>query len=239
MDRPIERTLLIDADDTLWENNIFYLQCTARFQDYMARMGLAPEATLDMLNACERETIQVAGYGPHGFVMALGLACEKLLRQMGREASSEVIAGARACGNLVLAPPMILLAGVEPALRALRPTSQLVMVTKGSEESQRDKIRRSGLAPLFDAFYIVPEKDISTYYRIGAELGLEPRRAWMVGNSPKSDINPAIRAGLGAILIPHDHTWTAELQTIDHPELVVTLQRFADLLPFFGIAGAE
>jgi putative hydrolase of the HAD superfamily len=57
----------------------------------------------------------------------------------------------------------------------------------------------------------------------------------MVGNSPRSDINPAVEAGLGAILIPHDHTWKAEIQEIARPELVVTLARFADLLPYFGI----
>jgi putative hydrolase of the HAD superfamily len=233
--RRIERTLLIDADDTLWENNIFYLHCTARFQDLMGSMECPRDVTQEVLDACERETVPVAGFGPRGYVMALGMACEQLLRRLGRVATPELVAQAHSLGEPVLAPPMILLPDVDTVLSALRPTSQLILVTKGSQEVQTEKIARSGLGPLFDAHYIVSEKDPATYRRIAGELRLNPRDTWMVGNSPRSDINPAVEAGLGAILIPHDHTWTAELQELTHPELVVALRRFADLLPFFGV----
>jgi len=33
---------------------------------------------------------------------------------------------------------------------------------------------------------------------------------WMVGNSPRSDINPALEAGLNAVFIPHPATWELE-----------------------------
>ena len=36
------------------------------------------------------------------------------------------------------------------------------------------------------------------------ELGADPDRTWMIGNSPKSDINPALEAGLGAVLVRND-----------------------------------
>src|SRR6266545_4026434 len=32
----------------------------------------------------------------------------------------------------------------------------------------------------------------------------------MIGNSPTSDIWPALEAGLGAVLVPHPHTWVLE-----------------------------
>jgi len=233
--RCIERTLLIDADDTLWENNIFYLRCTACFLELMESLGYARGRSQAVLDACEQATIPIAGFGPQGYVMALGMACERLMQELGREAEPELIAQVRALGEPVLSPPMILLPDVQPVLCALRPTSQLILVTKGNEAAQAEKIRRSGLGVLFDARYIVPEKDAATYRRIAAELRLNPRDTWMVGNSPKSDINPAVDAGLGAILVPHNHTWTAEVQEIDRPELVITLARFADLLPYFGI----
>jgi len=237
--RCIERTLFIDADDTLWENNIFYLRCTARFLELMESLGCASDRAQAVLDACEQETIPIAGFGPEGYVMALGMAYERLMQELGRSAGPDLVAQARALGEPVLSPPMILLPDVQPVLCALHPTSRLVVVTKGSEAVQREKIERSGLGALFDARYIVPEKDATTYRRIAAELRLSPRDTWMVGNSPRSDINPAIEAGLGAILIPHDHTWTAEVQEIAHPEMVVTLARFADLLPYFGIDGCS
>ena len=52
----------------------------------------------------------------------------------------------------------------------------------------------------------------------------------MVGNSPKSDINPALAAGLKAVYIPHPRTWgleREEIQPVDGRLLV--LENFADL----------
>jgi len=236
--RHIERTLLIDGDDTLWENNVFFLRCKARYLDYVESLGCDRETATKMLDACEREMIQVHGYGPDGFVAALGSACERSLRQNGNHATAALVAKAQSLGGLILSPPMVLLADVEPTLDALHPSTQLVLVTKGDRDIQGGKIQRSGLGPLFDAQYIVHEKDASIYRRVAAELGLNPRYTWMVGNSPRSDINPAVEAGLGAIFIPHAHTWKAEIQEIEHPESVVALRRFAEILPLFGIEAA-
>ena len=55
----------------------------------------------------------------------------------------------------------------------------------------------------------------------------------MVGNSPRSDVNPALEAGIGAIYVPHPNTWTMEHQEILDPERVVTLARFAELAALF------
>jgi len=234
-ERSIQRTLLIDADDTLWENNIFYLSCQARFQDYMENWGCNRELAAETLRLCELETIPTYGYGPQGYIAALQISAERLLNHRNHQATPEIVEGARAVGELVLAPPMVLLGDVERTLRALRPTSRLVLLTKGEEETQRAKLERSGLEPLFDACYIVQEKDVTTYQNLTHELGTRPRDTWMIGNSPRSDINPAVAAGLNAILIPHNHTWTAEIQGIEQPEVVVTLCRFAELVDFFQV----
>jgi putative hydrolase of the HAD superfamily len=57
----------------------------------------------------------------------------------------------------------------------------------------------------------------------------------MIGNSPKSDINPALEAGLNAVLVPHEHTWVLEREDLraaeDHRFLIV--ERFADLRRHF------
>jgi putative hydrolase of the HAD superfamily len=43
----------------------------------------------------------------------------------------------------------------------------------------------------------------------------------MIGNSPKSDVNPALEAGLSAVFVPHARTWTLEHASIPerHPRL--------------------
>ena len=49
-----------------------------------------------------------------------------------------------------------------------------------------------------------PLREISVLQRLRE---LRKNDTWMIGNSPKSDINPALEAGLNAVLVPHENTW--------------------------------
>jgi putative hydrolase of the HAD superfamily len=56
----------------------------------------------------------------------------------------------------------------------------------------------------------------------------------MVGNSPKSDINPALEAGLNAVFVPHDRTWHLEHTDLRQgPGKLLRAERFADLKTLF------
>jgi len=65
--------------------------------------------------------------------------------------------------------------------------------------------------------------------------GMEPERTWMIGNSPKSDINPALAAGLNAVFVPHAHTWVLEKQEIVESGVgrLIVVERFGDLRGWF------
>ena len=63
---------------------------------------------------------------------------------------------------------------------------------------------------------------------------IEPERTFMIGNSRRSDINPAVRAGLRAVYIPHPHTWVLEQEPLDcPPDRVIELGSFSRLLDVF------
>jgi putative hydrolase of the HAD superfamily len=58
----------------------------------------------------------------------------------------------------------------------------------------------------------------------------------MVGNSPKSDINPALAAGLNAVFVPHGNTWILEHEELAQAELpsrLLLVERFAELEEHF------
>jgi len=64
---------------------------------------------------------------------------------------------------------------------------------------QRNKPRkwkRSGLQRFFAAIEIVVEKDAKTYAGLVDQHRIVKSHGWMVGNSPRSDINPALQAGI-------------------------------------------
>ena len=57
----------------------------------------------------------------------------------------------------------------------------------------------------------------------------------MVGNSPRSDINPALDVGLGAVYIPHPQTWQLEHEEVRPKKgaRLKVLNTFSELLDHF------
>src|SRR5450432_2932361 len=72
------QTLLIDADDTLWENNIYFERAIAKFISFLDHRQHSPEAVRLVLNDVERESIVKHGYGLHSFVRSLIDTFERL-----------------------------------------------------------------------------------------------------------------------------------------------------------------
>ncbi len=81
---------------------------------------------------------------------------------------------------------------------------------------------------------LVKEKDAASYRALVAQRDLDPQRTWMIGNSPKSDINPALALGLRAVYIPHPRTWSLEQQAIlDGNGRLMVLTKFSELRAHF------
>src|ERR1700726_1216459 len=74
------QTLLIDADDTLWENNVYFERAIAAFIGYVNHRTYSPTEVRKTLNAVERETILEHGYGLTSFTRSL-LTCFERLSQ--------------------------------------------------------------------------------------------------------------------------------------------------------------
>jgi putative hydrolase of the HAD superfamily len=110
-------------------------------------------------------------------------------------------------------PPKIL-DGVPETLAYLTERHRLILFTKGEPAEQAAKVERSGLQGFFEAIEIVPEKDTVTYSNLVHKHKIVKAHGWMIGNSPRSDINPALKVGLNAVYIPHQHTWQLEHETV-------------------------
>jgi putative hydrolase of the HAD superfamily len=220
------QTLMIDADDTLWENNIYFERAIANFISFLNHRHFSAAQVRQKLNEVEHESIVKLGYGLHSFAAALVATFERLSVEPLTPALHETIHGIAAA---IAEQPIELLKHVSPTLDALRSRHRLLLVTKGDVAEQTGKVERSGLKPYFEAVEVVAEKNAESYHAIVGKYALEPSTTWMVGNSPKSDINPAIAAGLNAVFIPHADTWIlehAELCTAPEPQKLLTLERF-------------
>src|SRR6266536_2094350 len=229
----VRQTLMIDADDTLWENNIYFERAIANFISFLNHRHFSAAQVRHTLNAVEHEHIGKLGYGLHSFMAALVATFERLAVEPLTPAMHETIHG---FARTIAEQPIELLKHVSPTLEALRRRHRLLLVTKGNVAEQLGKVERSGLGPYFEAVEVVAEKNAETYRAVVEKFGLERSVTWMVGNSPKSDINPAIEAGLNAVFIPHAETWVlehAELCTVPEPQPLLTLAHFSLLSEVF------
>lgn len=222
-------TLLIDADDTLWDNNVYFEQAIANFISFLNHKEFTTEQVRAVLNEVERECVIKHGYGLHSFAHALVDTFERLSVEPITPALHETING---FAHTIAEHPIEPFDGVPGTLEYLAGRHHLIMVTKGNVVEQSGKVDRSGLKDFFAAIEIVAEKDSATFRSVTEKYGLSNDRTWMIGNSPKSDINPALEAGLNAVFIPHDMTWILEQCEVTSDATVgklLTIERFADL----------
>jgi putative hydrolase of the HAD superfamily len=227
-------TLIIDADDTLWENEIYYERCISDFGALMGSLGFDREEAERTVDEVEAERVPLTGYGPHEFARNIAIAYERLCQRHGRPVDEAVAKASHQIGLVVLEPPMELLDGVAETLPRLGERFRLILLTKGDRASQEGKLARSGLAHHFEGVHVVQEKDAGILRELIADYGLLPESTWAVGNSPRSDINPALEAGIGAVHIPHENTWSLEHQEIADPDRVVVLENFGELQTLFS-----
>jgi putative hydrolase of the HAD superfamily len=227
------QTLLFDADDTLWENNIYFEQAIASFISYLDHRVHSPAEVREHLNHCERVTIAAHGYGLESFRRSL-IDCFEALSEAPDTAQhhNQIVSFTEA----IASSQIDLLPDVESTLRELSLRHRCILVTKGNLVEQTGKLERSGLQTFFTEVEVLAEKNEAAYRELIGRHGLEPATTWMIGNSPKSDVNPSLAAGLNAVFLPHDSTWVLEHEVV-HAALVgrelVQLKGFGELLQYF------
>ena len=230
---PAGQTLLLDADDTLWENNIYFERAIAAFISYLDHRTHTPAEVREHLNACERATIAAQGYGLKSFRKSLIACFEQLTNQpVTAEKHERIVSFAQSIADQKLE----LLPGVAETMPALAARHRCILVTKGDPAEQRDKLNRSGLEAHFRAIEVLPEKTPDAYRALVSHHVCEAATTWMIGNSPRSDINPALAAGLHAVFIPHGATWVLEHEAVDPPppgQRLLEVARFPDLTRHF------
>jgi putative hydrolase of the HAD superfamily len=219
--------VFVDADDTLWENYRWFAAVIAEWTGVLARHGVDPARAESTLHAVEDRNIPVTGYGAAPFVRSVVEAFHELVPHADHATRDDVAHFARLAEATIRAHPIVLLPGVADGIEALAARTRVVVMTKGEDDEQRAKVERSGLAPHFEAVRVVREKNAAAYLAAAMEFGASPNSCWMVGNSPASDVNPALAAGFSAVLVFHPAPWHRDAVPLDPRALVAAT--FADV----------
>ena len=229
------QTLLIDADDTLWENNIYFERSIADFISFLNHHEFTPEQVRERLNQVERESIKTHGYGLNSFANAL---CQTFECLSVEALTPELRERIHRFALRIAEHPVEIIHEVPETLAYLTAQKHhLILMTKGAPAEQMSKVERSGLTEYFAAVEVVAEKHAEAYQLVAEKYGLDRDVTWMIGNSPRSDVNPALEAGLNAVFVPHDMTWILEHEELGSPsrsgQKLLKIQRFAELRQHF------
>ena len=227
----MKQHLIVDADDTLWENNIYFEKAFVEFTEYLAHSSLQPNEIRAALDEIELANAKIHGYGAANFGRNLRECYQRLSE---RDVCDGDLTTVMSFAERILECPMEVIDGVAETLAYLASRHELTLFTKGHPDEQKLKLDRSGLRIHFAHTAIVKEKDRDAYGRLVEERRLDSKRTWMIGNSPKSDINPALKCGLNAVFVPHLRTWGLEKEDIEPGDgKLIVVEKFADLRKHF------
>jgi len=134
-----------------------------------------------------------------------------LCRESGRAFDRQVVKELLKTNDRIYAVDPRPMENAPGVLCRLAEGAKLVLFSGGDDEVQRRKLAKASLARYFDGrIHVVPQKSKGALRHLLKEEGLDPRETWMVGNSPRFDINPALELGLNCIWL-HTGFWREDM----------------------------
>lgn len=201
------KVIAFDADDTLWENEIFFREAEHKLCLLLEKYGDEKTIT-DKLLEIEVENIALYGFGVKNFILS---AIQTAMVVSDSTVSNQILKDIMEIGNEILRKPVVLLDDVKEVLPAIARDFKVVLATKGDLLDQQRKLQRSGLADLFEHVEVMSDKKKDNYASLLKQLKVSPSEFLMIGNSLKSDVLPVVELGGKAIHIPFHTTWAHEM----------------------------
>jgi putative hydrolase of the HAD superfamily len=227
-----DRWVLFDGDNTLWHIETLYDQAR---QD-LVRLVIQPGANADEIEAFQRledkRLFMELGYSAERFAMSF----EHTMREFVPHSTSEQLQYARQLARSVFERPAEIDPDAERVLRALSGTYRLALVTAGERWVQERRVAGFRYASLFDVVRIVERKTPDVFREVTTSLAINVNESWVVGDSLRSDIVPALDAGLNAILIAN-HNWIEIERDESRPSHLRVVDRLGDIIPIIVASG--
>jgi putative hydrolase of the HAD superfamily len=199
--------IAFDADDTLWQSEVFYQDSQSALATLLAAYGVSREAALDTLHRIEIANLASFGFGIKGFTISM---VEAAIDATSGQVSTADIRAIIDLGKAMSGHELRLLDNCAEIVAKLAESHRLMLITKGDLMDQERKIAASGLASNFWRVEIVSDKSPEAYASLLRKEDLNPERFLMVGNSMRSDILPVLEIGGWAVYVPHELTWRHE-----------------------------
>ncbi len=212
--------LLFDLDDTLIHCNKYFDLVIDQFADLLETWFAGYRLTKDEIKKKQLE-LDLAGIHVHGFAAerfpeSFAETYDHYSAMFERSSDPEERQRVLELGYTVYDSEFELYPNVVDTLSRLRSEGHLIsLYTGGVEKIQRAKVAKVNLGPFFDdRIFVAQHKNASALEGILTRMGFDRSRTWMIGNSLRTDIAPAVTCGIGAVYIPPLSNWAFDLVDI-------------------------
>ncbi|MBU7595707.1 hypothetical protein [Metabacillus halosaccharovorans] len=233
----IKYNLLIDLDDTLIHCNKYFKETIDSFTDYIINwFGLSlVEKSKIKEKQYEFDMIEIkkCGLTHHGFIQSLINTYKFFSSESGRkhyQLEEKVIYDLGM--SLFKNKHYELYQNILPTLIKLSKFHNLYIYTAGNTDVQLNKIESNNLTEIFPQknIIIVLQKNVEILSKILIEREISKNNTWIIGNSLKSDILPALEVGINAIHIPAEVEWEYNKVTMETtPSNLYFASNFAEI----------
>jgi putative hydrolase of the HAD superfamily len=226
-------TFVFDLDDTLIETNAVFLAAEQSFFDEMVALGFDGGVARKTFIEIETRNVARFGFMPVRFYTSLAETYDAMCQNSNREIEPATRTRIEQIGKGVFIQNYRVLDGVFGVLDALEKRGdRLLMWTRGDSDIQLSKLAATGLEKYFGRPYILAKKTSADLLNIVRNTGLVLSSTWVVGDSVRSDINPALEAGANAIWIPIESAWRYE-DAAPVADTFIKLNNIAELLDVY------
>jgi putative hydrolase of the HAD superfamily len=216
-----KQNILFDLDDTLIHcNKYFYLtidQFVLKMSDWFNDYPIPIEEFKR-----KQTEIDLLGVHKHGFLkerfpLSLVETYEHFVKETGRSKNQKEIEGLFELGSSVYDHEYEAYPDMDQTLTLLKEEGhELSLFTGGDTLVQNLKVETLGLDRFFDnRIYISQHKTTKVLDHIIVENKMKRDRTWMIGNSARTDVIPALEAGIHSIFIPTQNEWEFNTVPID------------------------
>jgi putative hydrolase of the HAD superfamily len=206
----LKRVWIVDADDTLWEENLHFSELIAEFCDIAIRAGatLSREEIMKIIDDLGKSALKTHGFGPIGFTAALRESWQHLRSNYGVTSDSPEELLGRVVPYLSDVPYHIR-PEVHEFLDLIQdsPDEIAILFTQGHLPIQARKVARSDLAHKFVGIALGQNKEIETYRELAERLPFRSDEFIVIGNSLSHEVRPAIELGFRAFHLDNPNAW--------------------------------
>lgn len=214
-----QQTLILDLDDTLIHCNKYFHESRNRLVKQIQEWFpfLTKGTILQKLTEIDLKNVEQYGLHSSRYPEALVLTYKYFCLKNSRMVKADEVAKIHQIGQSVFTVEVQPFPNMYEILEELLTDGHsLCLFTGGDVQNQFRKITELGLDSYFgNRVFISEHKNTKALERVLNHLKANKKSTWMIGNSLRTDIRPAIELGINAIHIPSDLEWSYNIVDIE------------------------